>query len=421
MSANPSLTAPALAAAGIARPRARVTRLPAEDSLHSERMIINMGPSHPATHGTVKFLLTLDGETIEDVDIDIGYLHRGFEKMCEAGTWQQVIPYTDRLNYVSPLINNVGYVGLVEKMLGVTPTERCQYIRVLVSEISRLTDHLTSIAAGALELGGMTPFLYAVEAREVLYPIIEELTGARLTTSYTRIGGLTGDLPDGYAGRVAAAITKVKELVVRVDKMLTKNRIFYDRMIGTGVLSQEEATSTGCAGIMLRSTGIDWDLRKHEPYLVYDRLDFDVIVGATGDNYDRYLCRLEEMDQSYRIIEQVFAQIPDGPIQIDDWRVVLPPKEAVYHSIEGMIAHFKLIIDGQQVPAGEAYYAVEGGNGEVGFYGVSQGNGRPWRVHVRAPCFYAMGAMKKLIVGGMLADIIPTFDTLNMIGGEVDR
>lgn len=398
-----------------------VTPIVTEDGLHTDRMIVNMGPSHPATHGTVKFVLTLDGETVEDCQINIGYLHRGFEKMAEAGTWQQVLPYTDRLNYVSPLINNVGYVGAIEKLMGVEITPRCAYLRVLVSEISRITDHLTSIAAGALELGGFTPFLYAVEAREMFYPVIEELAGARLTASYTRVGGVTHDIPEGYRAKVQYAIDKCDELMVKVEKLLTKNRIFYDRMMNTGVLSQADAISSGCTGIMLRSTGVDWDLRKHQPYLVYDELDFDVIVGSTGDNYDRYLCRVEELQQSYRIINQVFDRMPDGPIVVDDWSVSYPPKQAVYNSIEGMIAHFKLVTDGHQVPAGEAYYAVEGGNGEVGFYIVSQGNGRPYRIHVRAPCYYAMGIMKKLIEGHMLADIIPTFDTLNMIGGEVDR
>ena len=386
-----------------------------------DRMIINMGPSHPAMHGTVKMVLTLDGETVEDVDIHVGYLHRGFEKMSEQGTWQQVLPYTDRLNYVSPLINNVGYVGAIEALWGVEITPRCKYVRMIASELSRLTDHLTSIAAGALELGGFTPFLFGLEAREVLYTLVEELSGARLTTSYTRIGGLAADLPPDYEAHLRAALVKVDTLMVKVDKLLTKNRIFYDRMIATGVLSPEDAVSSGCTGVMLRSTGVDWDLRKHEPYLAYDEVDFDVIVGSTGDNYDRYLCRMEEIHQSVRIIDQCFKQLPEGPVNVSDWRVSMPPKDKVYNSIEGMIAHFKLVTDGHQVPAGEAYYAVEGGNGELGFYIVSSGVGRPWKVHVRAPCFYAMGILKKLICGHMLADIVPTFDTLNMIGGEVDR
>jgi NADH-quinone oxidoreductase subunit D len=402
-------------------PLGKVHGAPVDATRQGDHMIINMGPSHPAMHGTVKMVLTLDGENVVDADIHVGYLHRGFEKMSEQGTWQQVLPYTDRLNYVSPLINNVGYVGAIEALWGVETTPRCQYIRMVACEISRITDHLTAVAAGALELGGFTPFLYGIEAREAMYPLVEELTGARLTTSYTRIGGLAKDLPPHYEDHVRATLRKVDELIVRIDKMLTKNRIFYDRMIGTGVLGQQDAISSGCTGIMLRSTGVDWDLRKHQPYLAYDEVDFDVIIGATGDNYDRYLCRLEEIQQSVRIIDQCFKQMPQGPVNVNDWRVVLPPKDAVYNTIEGMIAHFKLITDGHAVPAGEQYYAVEGGNGEVGFYVVSAGNGRPWKVHCRAPCFYAMGILKQLICGHMLADIIPTFDTLNMIGGEIDR
>lgn len=394
---------------------------PVQAERSGEHMIINMGPSHPATHGTVKFVLTLDGEMVVDVDITIGYLHRGFEKMSEQGTWQQVLPYTDRLNYVSPLINNVGYAMAVEKLLGVEITPRTKYIRMLVSELSRITDHLTALGAGAMELGGFAPFLFGIEARETLFPMVEELTGARLTTSYTRIGGLRGDLPDGYGDKLLKDLDHVLSLMDKMDRLLTKNRIFYDRMIGTGQLSQEDAISSGCTGIMLRSTGVDWDLRKHQPYLAYDELDFDVIIGHQGDNYDRYLCRIEEIHQSIKMIRQIFKQLPGGPVNVDDWTVSLPPKDKVYNSIEGMIAHFKLVTDGHQVPAGEAYCAVEGGNGEVGFYCVSQGNGRPYRIKVRPPCFYAMGILKKLIEGHLLADIIPTFDTLNMIGGEVDR
>jgi len=391
------------------------------DSLHTEDMIINMGPSHPAMHGTVKMILTLDGENVKDVDIHIGYLHRGFEKMAEAGTWQHVIPYTDRLNYVSPLCNNVGYVMAVEKLWGVVPTERCQYIRALACEIARIGDHLTAIAAGSLELGGYTPFLYGVEAREELYFITEELAGARLTTSYTRIGGLRYDLPDDYALHVEAALRRVEKLCIDIDTLLTKNRIFFDRMVDVGVVSQEDAISQGMTGPVLRATGVDFDLRKHRPYLIYDRLDFEVPTGHNGDNYDRYLVRMEEIRQSCSMIRQIFEQIPDGPVNVEDWGVVLPPKERVYDSIEGMIAHFKLVMEGHQVPPGEAYCAVEGGNGEVGFYIVSSGVGRPWRVHVRAPCFYIMGGLKKMIVDGMIADIIPTFDSINMIGGEIDR
>jgi len=392
-----------------------------DDHLHSEYMQIAMGPSHPAMHGTVQMLLTLDGETVVDVDVRIGYLHRGFEKMAEVCTYNQVIPYTDRLNYVSPLCNNVGWVMTVEKALGIRTPERSEYIRMIVCEMSRISDHLTAIGAGALELGGFTPFLYAVQAREEVWEVVEEVTGARLTTSYTRVGGVKDDLTENFSERWAHARHEVERLLVDIDKLLTRNRIFYDRMADVGVISKEDAIDYGFTGPALRATGVDYDVRTYAPYLLYDRVEFDVPVGSKGDNYDRYLVRLEEIKQSIRIIDQCLEQMQPGPIKVDDWSVVLPPKQAVYNTIEGMIAHFKLIMEGVKVPAGEVYGYIEGGNGEVGFYVVSDGSGRPWRVKVRPPCFALMQALKPMIVGDLLADIIPTFDTINMIGGEIDR
>lgn len=392
-----------------------------DDILHSEYMTVQMGPSHPAMHGTVQLTLTLDGETVVDVDVKIGYLHRGFEKMSEACTYNQVLPYTDRLNYVSPLINNVGWAMAVEKALDVEITPRCAWIRMIVSEMSRISDHLTSIAAGALELGGFTPFLYGVQAREEVWIVIEAICGARLTTSYTRPGGLRYDLPDDFDARWAHARSEIERLMVDIDKLLTRNRIFYDRMADVGAISAEEAIDWGWSGPCLRSTGHDYDVRTYYPYLYYDQVDFDVPVGTRGDNYDRYLCRLEEIRQSLRIIEQCQKLMEPGPVNIGDWRVVLPPKDEVYNSIEGMIAHFKLIMEGVKVPPGEVYSYVEGGNGELGYYVVSDGSGRPWRVKVRPPCFALMQTLKPLVEGTLLADIIPTFDTINMIGGEIDR
>jgi NADH-quinone oxidoreductase subunit D len=386
-----------------------------------ESLVVHMGPSHPAMHGTVRMTLSLDGETIRDADIDIGYLHRGFEKMCEAGTWTQVFPYTDRLNYVSPLINNVGYAGAVEKLLDLEVTERCKYVRVYVSEVSRIADHLTAIGAGALEIGAFTPFLFAIQAREDLYALIEHVTGGRVTTTYCRVGGLRWDLPEGWADRWEAAEKRLDRRLADVDAMLTRNRIFLDRLSGVGVMVPGDAKAWGFTGPCLRASGCDYDVRKAVPYLVYDRLDFDVPIGTKGDCLDRYLVRMEEIRQSVRIIHQVVRDMPGGPVNVADWRVVLPPKEAVYDTIEGMIAHFELVMKGIPVPAGEAYFAVEGGNGEVGFYVVSAGGGRPWRVHVRAPCLAIMQGLKPMIVGGLLADIVPTFDSINMIGGEIDR
>jgi NADH-quinone oxidoreductase subunit D len=389
--------------------------------LHTEHMLLNMGPSHPATHGTTKFILTLEGERVRDVDVHIGYLHRGFEKMCEAGTWAQVMPYTDRLNYASPLCNNVGYALAVEKLLGVEIPERAKYIRALLCELARIADHLTAIGAGALELGGFTPFLYGIEAREVVYQLIETVTGARLTTAFARIGGIKADLPDGFWANYDEVEPEVQRLMTDVDKLLTKNRVFYDRMMDVGAISPDEAVSHGFSGVCLRSAGVPYDVRRDHPYLIYDRLDFDVPVGHKGDNYDRYLCRMEEVVQSMRMIHQIRKQMPDGPVIVDDWAVALPSKDAVYNSIEAMIAHFKLIMEGVHVPRGEVYSYTEAGNGELGFYLVSDGSGRPWKVHVRAPCFAAMSGLSKMIVGGMVADIVPTFDTINMIGGEIDR
>ena len=392
-----------------------------KEDLRSEYFHVQMGPSHPAMHGTVRIKLTLDGETVVDADVEIGYLHRGFEKSAEAHTWTQVIPYTDRLNYVSPLINNVGYVMAVEKLLGIEVTERAKYIRTLMSEVSRIVDHLTAIGAMGLEIGAFTPFLWSVQAREEFYYLIEEVTGARVTTAYTRVGGVHYDLPENFAEMYQKVEDRLLRLMDDMEALLTKNRIFYDRLIDVGVISPEKAIELGFTGPVLRSTGVAYDVRKDHPYLVYDRVDFDVPVGQHGDNYDRYLVRLEEIRQSVRIIRQLLKQIPDGPINIDDWKVVLPPKDLVYNTIEATIAHFLLIIRGIQVPPGEAYAFVEGGNGEVGFYVVSDGEGKPYRLHVRGPCFALMQGLRAMIKGYMIADIIPTFDSINMIGGEIDR
>ena len=397
--------------------RVRVQPDPIDDSF----MTLNMGPSHPAMHGTVRMRVQLEGETIRDMDVDIGYLHRGFEIQCEQATWTQVLPYTDRLNYVSSLANNVGYVMAVEKLLGIDVTPRCKYVRMMAAEIARIADHLTAIAAGALELGGFTPMLFGMQAREEFYILTEQLCGARLTTSYTRVGGLRWDIPDDFEERYDFAEKMLFKNMADVDRMLTRNRIFIDRMADTGVINREDAIDFGWTGPCLRATGVDYDIRKVHPYLFYDRIDFDVPLGHKGDNYDRFLIRLEEVKQSASIIRQCFRQMEPGPVNVDDWTVVLPPKEAVYNTIEGMIAHFKLIMEGIQVPAGEVYSYTETPNGELGFYIVSNGSGQPFRLHCRAPCFAIVQAMRHMMVGEQLADIIPTFDTMNMIGGEIDR
>jgi NADH-quinone oxidoreductase subunit D len=386
-----------------------------------ETMELQMGPSHPATHGTIKFNLKLDGERVLDCDVEVGFLHRGFDKSCEQATWTQVIPYTDRLNYASSLINNVGYALAVEKLIGAETPVRCQYIRVIVSELARIYDHLTCCGMAASEMGAITAGFYMIEAREMITRLVENLTGARLTVTYVRIGGVKHDLPQDFAERVTKMFATIRRLLDDCDRLLARNRIFIDRMSDIGVISQESALNYSLTGPMLRATGFNYDVRKAFPYLVYDRLDFDVPLGNKGDNYDRFVCRIQEIAQSMRIVEQALEQLPVGPVWIDDPRFVLPEKEKVYGSIEGLMHHFKIIMEGIHVPPGETYFAVEGGNGELGFYLVSDGGGRPYRVRVRPPCFIAMGAFHELVKGHMIADIIPTFGMVNMIGGECDR
>lgn len=392
-----------------------------DQDIHSEPMILQMGPSHPATHGTVRFTLALDGETIIKCDTEVGYLHRGFEKECENKTWTQAFPYTDRLNYVSPLLNNFGYALAVEKLLEIEVPERCNWIRTIMGEVSRLSDHWTCIGAGALELGAMTAFLYAIEARELVWDLIEEITGARLTVSYGRIGGVKDDLTDTFQAHWEEVRQRMLDVHADTHKLLTRNRIFLDRMEGTGVITKDAAIDWGYTGVVLRSAGVPYDVRKDHPYFMYGDVDFDVPVGTRGDNFDRYLVRMEEVLQSIRIIDQCLARIKPGPINTDDPRVMLPEKQKVYNSIEGMISHFKIVFEGIQVPPGEVYSYTEGGNGELGFYIVSNGTGKPWKIHVRSPSFIHMGGIHKLFEGSMLADLIPTFDTVNMIGGECDR
>lgn len=389
--------------------------------LHTEFMTLQMGPSHPAMHGTVKLLIEVDGEEIQTVLPEVGYLHRGFEKECENSTYHQVIPYTDRLNYVSPLINNVGYAMAVEKLLGVETPERCQYIRVLACEISRIGDHLTCLAASAMELAAFTAMLFGMQAREYMWELVEALSGARLTTSWTRIGGIAYDLPDGFAEQTREAMRKTKNLIVDIRGLLERNRIFFDRMRGTGVLEADDAVAYGVTGPCLRAAGVSYDVRKALPYLVYDRMDFEVPLGTTGDNYDKFMVRVFEIEQSMRIIEQALDQMPEGPIMVDDPNITLPPKEKVYNSIEGLIHHFDIIVKGVRPPKGEVYQAVEGGNGELGFYIVSDGSDKPWKCRCRGPCFPIVQAMPKMIIGSMISDIVPTFGMVNMIGGEMDR
>ena len=392
-----------------------------DSEIHSDFLPVNLGPSHPAMHGALRCEALLDGETIVHSKTEIGYLHRCFEKESEDHTWTQIIPYTDRLNYVSALTNNVGYVMAVEKMMGVEVPPRAKTIRILVSELGRIMDHLVCVGTNLVDIGALTNFWYFWNAREWIYEVVERLCGERLTTSYTRIGGLYRDLYEGFEDDTLLAMEKVEEGVVDVTKLVQRNRIFMDRAIGVGAMKADEAISWGWTGPCLRSTGVDYDVRKHSPYLGYDEYDFDVPVGENGDVYDRILCRIEEIHQSISIVRQALAKLPEGPIQSDDRRVAMPPKDEVYHSIEGMMNHFKLVFEGIRVPKGEGYGWIEGGNGELGFYIVSDGSGHPYRIKVRPPCFPIFSSFNSLIQGGMVADAIATLGGLNIIAGELDR
>lgn len=403
--------------------RKEAADLDLETELPHELMTVNMGPSHPAMHGTVRIVLTVDGERIVKGDVQPGYLHRCFEKESEYATYTQIFPYTDRLNYVSPMINNCGYAMAVEKLLDLTASipRRAEYIRVIVSEVSRITDHLTCVGASAMELGAFTPFLYLLKCREWLYTLLEEVSGARLTHSYVRIGGVGKDLPDGWLGKLGRRLDEMEAVMVEVEQMLNLNRIFRDRMAGIGALTREQAIAMGQTGPIARAAGVDYDVRKDHPYSVYPELEFDVPLGTTGDCLDRYLVRIEEIKQSVRILRQASAAIPDGAIMVDDPRVALPPKHEAYNTIEAMIRHFKHIVDGIKVPPGEAYTFVEGGNGELGFFIVADGTGRPYKCYVRSPSFVHLSSAGTLIKDHLIADVVPIFGMINMIGGECDK
>ena len=392
------------------------------DQITDNQISLEIGPAHPAMHGFVLFTTTLEGEKIVNVKTEIGYLHRGFEKQAENGTYVQVLPYTDRLNYCSAIINNCGYSMAVEKLFGIEVPKRAEYARIILSEVSRIADHLTCIGASAMELGGFTFFLWAIKAREYLWELIEEFTGARLTTSWTRFGGNVNDFPEGFLQKLSTRLIKVKEVVAECDKLISKNKIFIDRVRDVGILSKKDAISFGFTGPMLRAVGVAHDLRVVDGgYSVYSDFDFEVPVGKNGDCYDRYLVRLEEIYQSISIIEQAKQKVPEGDYITRNRKTALPDKKEVYNNIEGMIDHFKIIMEGHCPPAGEVYSYVEGGNGELGFYLVSDGTGNPLKCRVRPPCFNFVAAMEKMLIGSTLGDIVPIFGSINMIGGELDR
>ena len=396
--------------------------LPAgEDALRGEQMVINMGPSHPSTHGVLRLVVTLDGETVTAVRPYVGYLHRGMEKIAEGMTYTQFIPYTDRLDYLAPLSNNVAYIMAVEKLMGITVPPRAQVIRVMCCEIARISAHLLWLGTGALDLGAATVFFHSFRERETLYNIIESLTGARLTTSYPRVGGLALDLPEGWTTQVRQFVDSFPKALDELDDLLTGNQIWMKRTQGIGVISADHAIGLGMTGPNLRGSGVAYDVRRAEPYLGYEQYDFDVPVGSTGDVYDRYLVRMEEMRQSTRILDQTLRRLPDGPINIDDPKIVLPPKDRVLRKMEELIQQFMIVTEGFKAPEGEIYHAIEAPKGELGFFIRSEGDKSPYRLHIRSPSFISLQGIEAMAVGSLVSDLVAVIASLDPVMGEVDR
>jgi len=387
-----------------------------------ERVTLNLGPSHPATHGTLRVVVTLDGETIIGAECEIGYLHRCFEKMSETHTYQQVIPYTDRLNYCSAIINNVGYCLTVEKLLGLQAPARAQHVRLMLSEFMRIADHLVAIGTNLVDMGALTNFWYLFQPREEIYGLIEACCGARLLPSYLRIGGLAVDVPPDFLERAQRLVKMMPKFINDVEKLVDRNKIFLDRVVGVAPISPEDAIEYGFTGPCLRACGIPFDVRKASPYLGYETYDWDVPIADGGDTYARYLVRMEEMRQSLRILQQAIERgLPEGPVIVDNPYVALPPKSKVYNEMESLIYHFKLIMHGIQPPVGETYFQVEGGNGELGFYVVSDGTKNPYRVRCRPPCFQIYSAFGEMITGQTIPDAVAALGSLNIIAGELDH
>ncbi len=389
--------------------------------LHAERMFLNWGPSHPATHGTLRVMMELEGETIARCDTEIGYLHRGKEKLAEDWTYNQCVNIFERMNYCSTFINNCAWHQACEKLFGITIPERAVYLRTILSEISRIADHMLALGPNCVDIGALTPFWYLWDIREKAYDILEFVTGARMMHAFTRVGGLLADVPEGFVERTRMFLPEVLRTMDEIERLLARNRIFNERTRGVGAITAEEAISYGWAGPCLRACGVAHDLRVASPYLAYKDLDFDIPVGEHGDTYDRFFVRVEECRQSVRIIEQALDNLPDGPVIADEAKYVLPPKKAVYERMEELIHHFKIVIEGPKPPPGVVYDATEGANGELGFTIVSDGSGKPYRVAVRAPCFYIFSALPRLAVGGMVADMSAILASLNIIAGELDR
>ena len=391
------------------------------EDVAGEHMLINIGPQHPATHGVLRLVLELDGETVVRCIPHIGYLHSSFEKLGEYRDWNQIVPLTDRMDYLAPLIYNCAYAMAVEKMMGIQVTERCKVVRVMCMELDRIFSHLLWLGTTAIDLGAFTVFLYTFQQRELIYDLHESLTGARITTSSTRIGGMMADLPAGWVEQLSKWMDGFLPVLDEVETLLTNNAIWIGRTQGVGIISGDDAVNFGLSGPNLRASGVDYDVRKDRPYYDYDQYDFVVPVGEHGDIYDRYMCRMEEMRQSIRILRQAIERLPGGPINIDDPRVILPTKTAAMNDMESMIHHFKVVMEGVRAPVGESWFSVESSKGELGMYVVSDGGAKPVRWRVRGPSFINIAALPHMIEGALLSDVIAVNASLDIVLGEIDR
>jgi NADH-quinone oxidoreductase subunit D len=394
----------------------------AEQEFAPEKMSLSMGPSHPATHGVLRLQMELDGEVLTKCDPIVGYLHRGDEKIAENMTYNQFVPYTDRLDYLAPLANNMAYAIAVERLAKLEVPARCQAIRVLTAEMARVSAHLMGLGAFGLDVGAWSVLVHSLNQREHLYKLFEELTGARFTTSYTRIGGVSRDIPDGWLSRVIAFCDQFEPALEETLSLLTRNKIFQDRTVGVGIISRADALAYGLTGPNLRASGVSLDLRKDKPYSGYEQYAFDVPVGSKGDCYDRYLCRGEEMRQAVRIIRQVVATFPGGDWYAKDARKIFaPPKDKILTSMEELIQNFMIVTEGPQIPAGEVYFEAENPKGALGFFIVSKGGGVPWRMKIRSPSFCNLSILPKICVGTMMSDVVTLLGSLDFVMGECDR
>jgi NADH-quinone oxidoreductase subunit D len=392
-----------------------------EPDLGGEHMLINIGPQHPATHGVLRLVLELDGETVVRCVPHIGYLHCGFEKIGEYRQYNQIIPWTDREDYLNSPGNNVAFALGAERLFGLEITERCKVLRVITMELSRIISHLVWLGTTCIDIGAFTPFLWSFQQREAIYVLLERWVGARLTTSMTRVGGMAADIPAGWTDELKTFLDQFPPFVDEIDSILTRNGIWIGRTIGLGVMSPEEAVNYGLSGPMLRASGVSYDVRKDFPYLDYETYDFDVPVGVNGDVYDRFLVRMEELRQSHRILVQALKRLPGGPVNIDDPRVILPPKHKATSEMESMIHHFKNVMEGPRPMVGEAYVAVESPKGEKGYYMVSDGTSKPVRWRIRPPSFVNLSAIPKMVEGHLLSDVIAINASIDIVMGEIDR